>query len=108
MIGLIAIADAVKPNSKAAVAKVRERKIEVVILPGDSTATAKRIAADLGIDSVLAEVRRAKRHATSSLPSSVVGQLCEKSTKIYGARWAITPSPSRSQPASAQAVSTGV
>ena len=56
VIGLIAIADAIRPTSKAAIAKLRERKIEVVMLTGDNAATAKRIAADLGIDSVLADV----------------------------------------------------
>ena len=56
VIGLIAIADAIRPSSKAAVAKLRERNIEVVMLTGDNAATAKRIAADLGIDSVLADV----------------------------------------------------
>ena len=56
VIGLIAIADAIRPTSKAAVAKLRERKIEVVMLTGDNAATAKRIAADLGIDTVLADV----------------------------------------------------
>jgi Cu2+-exporting ATPase len=56
VIGLIAIADAIRPTSKAAVAKLRERGIEVVMLTGDNAATAKRIAADLGIDTVLADV----------------------------------------------------
>ena len=56
VIGLIAIADAIRPTSKAAVAKLRELKIEVVMLTGDNAATAKRIAADLGIDNVLADV----------------------------------------------------
>lgn len=56
VIGLIAIADAIRPTSKAAVARLRDRKIEVVMLTGDNAATAKRIAADLGIDSVLADV----------------------------------------------------
>ncbi|WP_293681721.1 heavy metal translocating P-type ATPase [uncultured Phenylobacterium sp.] len=56
VIGLIAIADAIRPTSKAAVAKLRERKIEVVMLTGDNAATAKRIAADLGIGTVLADV----------------------------------------------------
>jgi len=56
VIGIVAIADAIRPTSKAAVAKLRELKIEVVMLTGDNAATAKRIAADLGIDSVLAEV----------------------------------------------------
>jgi len=56
VIGLIAIADAVRPTAKAAVAKLRERGIEVVMLTGDNAGTAKRIAADLGIDSVMADV----------------------------------------------------
>lgn len=61
VIGLIAIADAIRPTSKAAIAKLRERKIEVVMLTGDNAATAKRIAADLGIDSVLADVLPAQK-----------------------------------------------
>ncbi len=61
VIGLIAIADAIRPTSKAAVAKLRERKIEVVMLTGDNAATAKRIAADLGIDKVLADVLPAQK-----------------------------------------------
>jgi Cu2+-exporting ATPase len=61
VIGLIAIADAIRPTSKAAVAKLRERQIEVVMLTGDNAATAKRIATDLGIDSVLADVLPAQK-----------------------------------------------
>jgi P-type Cu2+ transporter len=61
VIGLIAIADAIRPSSKAAVAKLRERGIDVVMLTGDNAATAKRIAADLGIDSVLADVLPAQK-----------------------------------------------
>jgi Cu2+-exporting ATPase len=56
VIGLIAIADAVRPTAKAAVAKLRNSGIEVVMLTGDNAGTAKRIAADLGIDSVLSDV----------------------------------------------------
>ena len=36
VLGLIAIADAIRPTSKAAVAKLRERGIEVVMLTGDN------------------------------------------------------------------------
>ncbi|MEO7255706.1 MAG: heavy metal translocating P-type ATPase [Casimicrobium sp.] len=56
VIGLIAIADAIRPTAKAAIAKLRERGIEVVMLTGDNAGTAKRIAADLGITSVLSDV----------------------------------------------------
>lgn len=61
VIGLIAIADAIRPTAKAAVAKLREQKIKVVMLTGDNAATAKRIAADLGIDTVLADVLPAQK-----------------------------------------------
>ena len=56
VVGLIAIADAIRPTAKATVAKLRERGIEVVMLTGDNAGTAERIAADLGIDHVLADV----------------------------------------------------
>jgi Cu2+-exporting ATPase len=61
VIGLIAIADAIRPTSKAAVTRLRERNIQVVMLTGDNAATAQRIAADLGIDSVLADVLPAQK-----------------------------------------------
>jgi Cu2+-exporting ATPase len=63
VIGLIAIADAIRPTAKAAVAKLREQKIEVVMLTGDNAATAKRIAADIGIETVLADVLPAQKAA---------------------------------------------
>lgn len=63
VIGLVAIADAVRPTARAAVAKLREQKIEVVMLTGDNAATAKRIAADIGIDTVLADVLPAQKAA---------------------------------------------
>jgi Cu2+-exporting ATPase len=53
---LIAIADAARATSTAAVAGLREAGVEVVMLTGDNEATAKRIAAELGIDRVIAEV----------------------------------------------------
>ena len=54
--GLIAIADAPRDASKATVAKLREMGIQVAMLTGDNRATAERIAQELGIDTVLAEV----------------------------------------------------
>jgi Cu2+-exporting ATPase len=63
VLGLIGIADAVRPTAKAAIAKLRERGIEVVMLTGDNVGTAKRIAADLGIVTVLADVLPAQKAA---------------------------------------------
>ena len=56
LIGLIAIADAVRPTSKATIAKLQERGVKVAMLTGDNQATAERIGKELGIDIVLAEV----------------------------------------------------
>ena len=54
--GLIAIADAVRPTSIDAVKALRARGIEVVMLTGDNKGTAERIAKGLGIDVVLSDV----------------------------------------------------
>jgi Cu2+-exporting ATPase len=56
VIGLIAIADAARPTAAATVAKLRERGVQVAMLTGDNAGTAKRIARDLGLDIVLADV----------------------------------------------------
>jgi P-type Cu2+ transporter len=56
VLGLIAIADALRPTAKAAVAKLRERGVQVAMLTGDNAGTAARIAGELGIDIVLADV----------------------------------------------------
>jgi Cu2+-exporting ATPase len=60
---LIAIADAVRPTSAAAVKALQEAGVEVVMLTGDNVATAKRIAAELGVDRVIAEVLPADKAA---------------------------------------------
>ncbi len=50
------IADAVRPESREAIQRLHEQRIEVVMLTGDAKAVAKAVAADLGIDTVFAEV----------------------------------------------------
>jgi Cu2+-exporting ATPase len=54
--GVIALADAPRETSAAAVAALHEAGVEVVMLSGDNAATARRIAGQLGIDTVIAEV----------------------------------------------------
>jgi len=56
VIGLIAIADAPRSRAAATVAKLRERGVQVAMLTGDNAGTAHRIARDLGLDIVLADV----------------------------------------------------
>ena len=55
-VGAIAIADTVKPSSAAAVGRLRQLGLDVVMLTGDQEATARAIAAQVGIDKVVAEV----------------------------------------------------
>ena len=55
-VGVIALADAARETAAAAVAALHQAGIEVVMLSGDNQATAERIAGQLGIDTVIAEV----------------------------------------------------
>jgi Cu2+-exporting ATPase len=56
LVGLIAIADAPRPTAAAMVKKMRARSVEVAMLTGDNLATAERIARELGISIVIADV----------------------------------------------------
>ena len=56
LIGLIAIADAPRPSSKATIARLQERGVKVAMITGDNRATAERVGKELGIDIVLADV----------------------------------------------------
>jgi len=54
--GIIAIADVVKPTSAQAVTRLKQMGIEVAMMTGDDTRTAHAIAAQVGIEEVMAEV----------------------------------------------------
>ncbi|MCL2365727.1 MAG: heavy metal translocating P-type ATPase [Oscillospiraceae bacterium] len=54
--GIIAVADIIKPDSKAAVDKLSGMGIEIIMLTGDNKVTAAAVARKAGITTVLAEV----------------------------------------------------
>ena len=62
-LGLFAIADAPRETSVAAIQALHDAEVQVVMLTGDNRATAERIAGELGIDQVIAEVLPADKAA---------------------------------------------
>jgi len=55
-LAVLAVADAIRPESREAIAALHQRGIEVAMLTGDARAVADAVAKDLGIDTVFAEV----------------------------------------------------
>ncbi|MFP5488248.1 MAG: HAD-IC family P-type ATPase, partial [Acidimicrobiia bacterium] len=56
VIGAITVADEIRPESRSAVAELHARGKRVIMITGDAQQVADAVAADLGIDEVMAEV----------------------------------------------------
>lgn len=63
VVGTIAVADTLKPSATPLVPALRARGLAIVMLTGDAARTAQAIAAQLGIDHVLAEVMPGQKAA---------------------------------------------
>jgi Cu2+-exporting ATPase len=55
-IAVFAVADAVREESREAVVRLHEQRIDVIMMTGDTQVVARSVAAELGIDTVFAEV----------------------------------------------------
>jgi P-type Cu2+ transporter len=75
ILGMIALADTVRPESAEAVAMLKRRGIRVAMLTGDSREVGDWVAAQLGIDEVFAEVLPGQK-------SEVVAKLQAGGTKV--------------------------
>jgi Cu+-exporting ATPase len=56
VVGVIAMADTIKPKAKEALRRIHNMGVEMVMITGDNKRTAEAIARQLGIDRVLSEV----------------------------------------------------
>ena len=56
LLGIIAVADVIKPDSAQAVKELQDMGIRVVMLTGDNERTARAIGAQAGVDQVIADV----------------------------------------------------
>ena len=56
LLGIIAVADTIKPDSKEAIKELKDLNIKVVMLTGDNERTARAIGNEAGVDEVIAGV----------------------------------------------------
>lgn len=64
VVALIGVNDIVRENSKATISKLQQLKKEVILLTGDNLETAKRIAKEIGIKNIKANVLPSEKEST--------------------------------------------
>ena len=64
--GVVVVSDPVKPSAQAAVADLKSLRLSLCIISGDHQAVVKSVAAQLGIDEVIAEVTPEEKQAEIS------------------------------------------
>jgi Cu+-exporting ATPase len=96
----VAIADSIRPTSQQAVTRVKNSGLHILMLTGDSEAAARHVAAQLGIDEVIAGVRPDDK-------LEVVRRLQNQGKKIIMAGDGINDAPALAQAEVGVALATG-
>ncbi len=76
--GIVAVADPIKADAKAAIARMHADGLKVIMITGDNRATAEAVANEVGIDEVMAEVLpedKAKKVAELQSHGEIVGMV---------------------------------
>ena len=97
---LFVVADSVKPTSREAVRRLHELGLRTILLTGDNAATARAVAARIGVDDVIADVLPADKAA-------VVRRLQEEGRTVAMVGDGVNDAPALAQADLGMAIGTG-